>query len=565
MSRFIKVRVIKQQGFIKPDDRVRASLNYNQLRIVHAMSKSHSFVGNAIEHLAGSLLGGGIMIYREDQKDDKMGLEPEVERIIQTEWAAFCCDLLRDLMIYGFAIVVLDMQRKCPITLDPATSVSDISISHDRFGRDRTYEITLDTNGLTSSLRSNPDAGEIPPIFVVEEKAPTPEGDLRSRARKLIAEDAFQNTMRQCAVAAAQRNSRPAFITKTDQQTPESKAVARSTVEIGDSTLGSAEALAFQHRQHAEASLQDVEAIRRSNVILEDNAIQQMQATIHNTNAGEGWQQLMHAKRTYELSASGNAQVVVDNATGAVTYPEVVGAKQYMSAYIALPPHQSLEAPPAAQAPAQIAELTELYRDVVAGVMGVPSVLWGSTRSSVAANQTVLNTFMDTKQHYRTILLTVIQRMFTAVFRDRIDKQNIAEMRQMIAALTLDETEKQKKKFKDKIDNDKNISVALPGMLDLDVIERLQLAGLLTWEATVDASALYLGLPKHMFAEEKIDPMSGRPQSEVQEESEEREEHLMEKQAKLKAMEGGAGGGSLKIPKSKKPVGNQPPKKRPRT
>jgi hypothetical protein len=564
MSRFIKVRVVKQQGFIKPDDRVRATLNYNQLRIVHAMSKSHSFVGNAIEHLAGSLLGGGIMIYREDEKDEKMGLEPAVERIIQTEWAAFCCDLLRDLMIYGFAIVVLDMQRKCPLTLDPATSVSEISISHDRFGRDRTYEITLDTNGLTSSLRgTNPDAGEVPPMFIVEEKAPTPEGDLRSRARKLIAEDAFQNTMRLCAVAAAQRNSRPAFITKTDQQTPESKAIGRSTVEIGDSTLGSAEALAFQHRQHAEASLQDVEAMRRSNVILEDNAIQQMQATIQHTNAGEGWQQLMHVKRTYDVGASGNSQVVVDNATGAVTYPEVVGAKQYMSAYIALPPHQSLETPPTAQAPAQIAELTELYRDVVAGVMGVPSVLWGSTRSSVAANQTVLNTFMDTKQRYRTILQIVIQRMFTAIFRDRIDKQNLAELRQVIAALTLDDTEKAKKKFKDKIDSDRNIAVALPGMLDLDVIERLQAQGLLTWEATVDASALYLGLPKRMFAEEKMDPMSGRPQSEVQEEAEQREEHLMEKQAKLKAAEGATG--SLKVPSSKKPVGNQPPKKKPRT
>jgi hypothetical protein len=366
--------------------------------------------------------------------------------------------------------------------------------------------------------------------------------------------------MKQCAVAAAQRNSRPAFITKTNQTTPESNAVGRDIAAIGDSSLGSVEATAFHHGSHADALLADVEAIRRSNVELEENAITQMQTTIQQKNAGEGWQELMHVKRSYNVAASGNSTVVVDNATGALTFPEVVGAKQFMSAFIALPPNHSLESPPTATAPAQLAEFTEVYRDVVAGVMGVPSVLWGSTRSSVAANQTVLNTFNDTKQWYRVILQTVIRCLFGVMFRERLDAQNLVELREVIKTLTHDkDAEKVRRSHKQRTQGDKNISVALPGMFDLEVLTNLQALGLMAHDSLADAAAAYLGLPREMFAEEKIDPESGKPCSEVQKETEQHEEHVMEKQSELKIKETKE---SAKIPPAKKPMGSATKKAR---
>ena len=569
MSRFIKVRVIRSPALPGPDGRVRTQINYNQLRIVHAMSKSHVFIRNAIEHLKGALLGGGILIRRNGAKEP-MALEPMVEHLIQTEWVAFCRELLRDLMVYGFAIVALDLKKKCPMTLDPATTFSDISISHDVFGGERQYEVTVDEVPRSIDLGHGMSQTPAPPMFVVEMHAPTREGDLTSLCRVLLPEDAFINTMKQCAIAAAQRNSRPAFITKTDQQTPESKAVQQSTAVIGDSTLATLEQQAVQHRNHAEALVTDVEAIRRANLGLEDNAAAQMQDAVEAHNAGEGWQQLMHVKRSYGINASGNSTVVVDNVTGAVSYPEVVGAKQYMSAFIALPPHQSLESPPTASAPAQIPELMELYRDQVAGVMGVPSVLWGSTRSSVAANQTVLNTFNDTKQWYRVILITVIQRLFTCLFRERLDKQNLAEIRQILASLTHDagdKVNKVKDAHKEHTQGDRNISVALPGMLDNEILTNYTELGVLPWETLISAVSAYSGLPKEMLAEEKIDPLSGKPQSQVQKETEEREEEMMDKQAEIQKevettkikMQA-----SAKVPGSKKPLSNQPAKKKPK-
>lgn len=569
MSRFVPVKIVRRQDLQTPDGRVRYRLDFNQLQIIHSMSKSHAFIRNAIHHLRGALLGGGILIYREGEEEN-VSLEPHVQHLVQTEWVAFCKELLRDLMTYGMAFVVLDLKKKTPKTLDPATDFKEIHISQDIFGCDRRYEVSFEdlANPIDLTAATNRKRGgaagayrNAPPMFVVEQDAPTREGDLTSLCRVILADDAFVNTMKQCTVAAAQRSSRPPLITSTSHKTPESKAVVRDTAAIGDSTLGAAEAQAFQHRNHAEVLLSDVEQIRLANVSLEENADSQMSAMIDAKNQGEGWLQLVRAKRSYGLAASGNSMVVVDPATGAVTYPEVVGAKQYMSAFINLPPDTKLESPPTATAPGQIAEIMELYRDVVAGVMGVPSVLWGSTRSSVAANQTVLNTFNDTKQWYRVILQTVIQQLFGVMFRDRIDEQNNAELRQMISRLTEGEKiEAARKKHQSKTDADQNIKVALPGMFDLEIIEKLQAIGLAPMETLTSMASAYLGVPKEMMAEEKLDPATGRPLEEVQKETQEHEEHMMEKQSKLKIAEN-----SAKIPSSKKPLSGQPAKKKPRT
>ena len=189
----------------------------------------------------------------------------------------------------------------------------------------------------------------------------------------------------------------------------------------------------------------------------------------------------------------------------------------------------------------------------------------------------VINTYNDTKHHYRVILQDLVQFCFLALFGEnemRSEMQRTLERRTRLSMRKKEQDhfvgrrdKEEKKKSEEEpasklsMDDDGeeeeiSIKVAFPGVLDTQTINDISTMGLMTHEAKRRYVSMYLGIPEEDLAEEPMDPITGRPMQEVQQEQYEREDNVMKTQAKLQM--------SVKGP-PKKGVGQRPAQKKPKT
>lgn len=584
---FVKVKLLSPVVVKDPlDNRVRRDISMHQMRLANAIRTSNPFVTPSLHEMGFALTSGGIRI-RKRRKGAQTGkskgspeeLASDLQALIKQEWLPFCEHVLEDIITFGFAIIALDVNRKVPYVRNPVDSFQRISISTDKHGMDRLYELTMreDNPGFAANFLTTA-SGEssttnvertAPPMFVLECWPPGADGDLNSPCRTLIPLDSFMQTIMQCQISVAQRNARPVLITSTEKMPVDQKNVARDISAAGDSAIVHREQNALAHRIHFEATGANLESIRALNERFAQGHLDANQRRLAQLGGGSAWMQLMNTNTLSNgMTLLNNAPLAINPVTGTAQYPALVGTAQYEGSVIPLPPNTSLEATPEAKGSESfIAKMWEIFRDITMMTLGVPPVLWGSTASSVAGNLVVINTYNDTKLHYQVILQDLIQFCFVALFGEN-------EMRVEMKRITVEKLKKYRQKTKDKVkdklehgpehedqdaeeeDVEVHIDVAFPGVLDMEQIMAVNELGLLTHEAKRKYVSAYLGIPEDDLANEPMDPLSGRPMKEVTQEQYEREDTVMQTQAKLNM--------SVKGP-PKSGVGKRPAQKKPRT
>lgn len=566
---------------------------------MRAIRASNPFVQPALQAISKSLLCGGIRVRKASSaSSNKKGktsgapapdasgsaspdpgeetLDPLIRDLIDTEWNPFCKQLLSDVITYGFCVVALDTTRLVPYTRDPMDAFSRIAISTDEHGADRVYELTMkETRSNTSFVGlglgiGGPDSRSqtalersAPPMFVLEHHAPEVDGDLTSLCRTLIPLDAFMQTIMQCQVTVQLRNARPLLITATEKQNVESKQIARDMGGAGDSTIMHRDSSALAHRIHFEAKRSDAEALRAMNEQFAQSDADMNRSRIEQMNGAQGgWMQVMHVTPQLGAVPVNNAPLVINPVTGGAEFPAMLGARQFEGSMLPLPANTTLETTPEAKgAESYIVKMWEVFRDVTLMNLGVPPVLWGSTSSSVAGNLVVINTYNDTKHAYRVMLQTVLKYIFIWFFganelafelrkktehRQRVKDRVLKSVKETVTAVEDTELE----------DLHSRIEIALPGTLDIEMIANINGMGLLPFKTLAVYTAAYLGIPVDDLATEPIDPLTGRPMKEVQQEQFQREDQVMQNQARLQM--------SVKAP-SKSGSGKQPAQKKPKT
>lgn len=588
---FVRVKLLSPIVTRDPNDgRVRRDISLNQMKLVNAIRTANPFVGPALHAMAFSLTSSGIRItkHRKGVKSGKEGkpeeLNEDIKALLMHEWLPFCEHVLEDIITFGFCIIALDTRRKVPFVRNPIDNYSRISISTDRHGMDRVYELTVreDNPGFAANFltAANGDGGDknlertAPPIFVLECWPPGADGDLTSLCRTLIPLDSFMQTIMQCQVTVALRNARPVLVTSTEKQPVDQKNMARDVGAAGDSALVHRDQSALAHRVHWEAKRSDIEALRALNEDFARGHLDANQRRLMQLGGGNSWMQTMGTASLGAGSLINNAPLTVNPVTGTTQFPALIGSAQFEGSVIPLPPNTVLEKPPeAVGADSFIAKMWEIFRDITLMNLGVPPVLWGSTSSSVAGNLVVINTYNDTKHHYRVILQDVVQFCFMALFGEnevRSEMQRTLERRSRMhttkkkededhfvrkhvkgkesaSTLSMDDTEEEE---------DVTVKVAFPGVLDMEQIAAMDQMGLWRFEAKRRYVSMYLGIPEEDLADEPMDPLTGRPMKDVQQEQYEREDTVMHTQAKLNM--------SVKGP-PKSGVGQRPAQKKPRT
>ena len=579
---FVPARIVLPTSVPGPNDHlVRRELSMEQMGIVRSIRASNPFVGPALGALTRSLLGGGIRI-RNGKRDHV--LIPAVQLIVDTAWTQFCKQLIQDLVTFGFSIVALDTQKQMPYTLEPLQWFSKISVVSNEYGMGRFYELKLAESKRQDAKDLNlivPDGGDdakttqAPPILIVEQHPPDAEGDLTSPCRTLIGLDALIGTLLSCQVTVATRNARPALVTSVDEKNPEKSQIARDIGASGETSLMHRQQDRLAHRYHVEASATNAERLREINRRHAAQDIELSRSTLDTDHAGQGAMQILHALPAGADSQTvNNAPLLRNPMTGGAEWPAQLGAQQYESALIALPPNTSLEnVPPAQGADSYLVKLLELVRDVTYANLGVPSLLWGSTSSSVAGNMVVLTTYVDTKNAYKDLLQKVIQMVFTVLFGPnemRAEEENqLKRARARLARGVLrtakgarkrkaTEAELDEQKVDDEADRDSvlatQIHVSLPGILDMEQIGSLQDRGLMTFDKVASYTAAYLGIPREDLATEHMDPASGQTTREAQDATMKHEKEMLQVKASLSARSPPKGG-----------VGKAPAKKKIKT
>ena len=613
---FVRVKLLSPVVTRDPvDNRVRREISMYQMKLVNAIRTANQYVGPALHAISFSLTSGGIRVTkrRHNARTGKRGSEveeltPDMKALMLHEWLPFCEHVLEDIITFGFAVISLDVTRKVPIVRNPIDAFQRISVSSDKHGLDRVYELTVreDNPGpaahfLTSSSSSgggpadpnDPERGA-PPMFVLECWPPGADGDLTSLCRSLIPLDAFMQTIMQCQITVALRNAQPVLVTSTEKQPVDQKNAARDISAAGDSALLHRDQSLIAHRVHFEARLQDAENLRQLNERFAQGHNDINARRVSQLNGANSWMHTMNTG-TFGNHSGTNTNITINPVTGTAQFPAMLGAKQFEGSLIPLPPNTVLEKPPEAHgADSFIAKMWEIFRDITLMNLGVPPTLWGSTSSSVAGNLVVVNTYNDTKHHYRVILQDVVQFCFIALFGDSeikaeahrtLQRRTKLQLANRLKGPRVDDTPESQARARatakametaeaagassargargtedDDADADDHeeihIEVAFPGVLDMEQIAALNELGMLTHEGKRRYISTYLGIPEDDLADEPMDPLTGRPMKEVQEEQYEREDTVMKTQAELQM--------SVKGP-PKSGVGKRPAQKKPRT
>jgi hypothetical protein len=473
-------------------DEVWVPLSRTHLDLVDRIFQSDPSVRAAFETLSRHLFGGGVEI-------EKPGftVTPQIQELINGSWARCGREILHSFFVYGFVILRI-RNDAVPVVLWPR--VLDITVilkpKSERAYRVRDRAVR---KGWYNTLTSNP-RRTLDDVLVWERYAPTESGFLTSMVMSLIHMNSFLNLMVDCASKAEKRRCVPPLVTEEVNKGIEAKQLHADFYEQGDGRV-------FYEQELAEA---------------QDRAFflnQRQEAQIRAANAGGGG------------SGGGGG---VDPITGQPRYPTDESAEPYFHYQVALEASRKVATTASPESPSFLTELMMISEADVGKVTGVPPGLWGSQRSPIAVDQTIMNVFFATQQEHRVVLQSIFKYLFEIIYGDA----------NFVHTLThYDEEKSLEENLKGA-----EVQVSLPGLLDPEILMMLRDRGAMPWESWIGYVSKYFGIPRDKLADEMLDPVTDEPMKDTVAQE-------FDNQMQLKSMGGtgssGGGGSSSTNPTEK--------------
>lgn len=332
-------------------------------------------------------------IFAGDMHVTGLKMTPRLQMQLRTDYPAFGARLISEFKKHGFAIVTIDRSTGCPCVLHPLS----VMVQHRfRLCGQSEYRIlphrhaSIGSSGIFSSSSGWMGDDPLSDIIIFETQPPDPRGRLRGPLRALSNIAQYRNSIMQCTAMAVARAALPqVFITQSEAKVSEEKPM-RDYLRVGAKANLAAKDAAMAHA---------MQASRDATMQFHADNLTQKQSL-----AGfQGAQSLFTSAP--QLDATTGVPVYSPASWQFTSLP-----REYLAA------HQDVTAVPASHPPTGITELSSRYDTEVAQIWGVPESLWGSTRSSMATNQTVLNTLYTTLQATRRDLQIIFEVVFVFAY-----------------------------------------------------------------------------------------------------------------------------------------------------
>lgn len=426
----------------------------SQCMTMSALFNNDSAVRSSYETLCRALLSGGISISKKN-----FALRADMMDRMHASWLTMCRVIIQQLVTFG--IMFMHMEGDTPVHID-------ICLLCVRVRRDQ--------NGVVHyNARYRNNFVKVPTLLVFERSPPDIQGNLTSALRSVLQPATFVNLMLACSAKAEQRKASPPIFTETTSNTMRVNQVHRDYAETGDMRSMNSEALATSGAEYEDVT-------RRVETFISD----------------------LNAERFRAREAINSTQakwVFIDPTTGVPNYPVEGEDTNFAALRYPLPENQKLVTNLPSSSPSFLVEYTELYHEEIAKIFGVPPGLFGSARSAVAVNQTILNTFSWALQDYRILLQTVI----TSSLNHFYGKENAAHaMAHAAPGATTSQNYR-----------DHTFSVSLPGTLDPEIINMLSDRGFIAYPVVRRYISQYYGIPQEDISSVRLDGVTGRPLSET--------------------------------------------------
>lgn len=430
-------------------------LQHAHLVRLDKFAKEDASIQGALECLYRFLLGGGIHVKKRFWKASQY-----FNGVLNTTYAKVCRDIIRSKMLYGIVVIGF-REDSVPFVYD-LTELDITILIHVRTNAYR-YRIRPRHMGLLSVETSR---SVLTDVLAYEQCRPDPQGRVTSTINTLYPMALFSNSMIACANRSEVRRAVPPLITEARETKLEEKQFQRDYFAQGDNT-----------------------AIHRRNA---------RDTSTYSIGAAE--------EREWQTRASqvalGSAGWSADPVSGQPRYPVDIAAGS--SIPIPIEEGRTLVTNTPSESPAFLMELLAMYEADVGKVMGVPIGLWGSQRSPVAVDMTIMTVFNASLQVHRVQLQYVMNNLLDAVY----GAENAWH-----AALHYDPT----LSLEDTA-MEMNWDISFPGLLDPEMINMIMEQGYMDWEHMRPYFSSYFGIPLDCVAKERLDAMTGRPLAEVAEE-----------------------------------------------
>jgi hypothetical protein len=476
-------------------------LAYDQFHLLDIVYRTDAKVRASFETLARHIFGGGMEV-------NKPGFEvtSDIQALFDGPWLRFCRDAMLHVFTYGFVLVRM-RDGEVPMAINPLEFDITVVRRHDGHRFYRLISRVSPVGGTWPGVHSMALSRPVQDIIVFEKNAPDFMGRLTSIVPALLQTNSILNLMLSCAVKAQMRQAVPPLFL---EHVPESLDQRELQRDIGVPGNNHHMHMAMIHGD-AEADVQMVqdneERVRRSNLL--------------------GLQ---------------NVDQPSDPITGDARYPVDDNGLPFVNIPVSLPRHRRLVQNAPSESPPFLVELMHLSEEDVARVTGVPVGLFGSSRSNIAADLTMMNIFYATQQDHRMMLSSVVNRLLHVAY----GADNLMHMmRNYDDQLTVSENLKQH-----------DFKVSFPGLLDPEILNMFQDRGCMHWDQWCTYTAKYYGIPREHLSEQQLDVMRDEPAADVQAEEQEREEKMMVLASELKMQAdaakntaaGGGGGTKRKAP-----------------
>lgn len=427
-----------------------------QLMIMSALFSNNSAVRSCYETLCRSLLSGGLRI-------GKKGFKLNGSRRVKMEkgWLMMCRIIIQQLVTFGFMFI--HIKDDVPVHIDPCLLA---------------IYVRRDEDGLVHyHARYRNNFVKLPEIYVIERNAPDIHGNLTSPLRSVLQHGTFTNLLLACAAKAEQRKASPPVFTESTTNNIRTQQIHRDYTHPGEMR-----SLNYDNRSAASLEHED---LTRS-----------LEAFVTELNSNRS--------RMREAASATQAKwVYTDPATGVPNYPVEGEETNFASMRFPLPENQKLVQNVPSRAPEYLVQYTEMYHEEIAKIFGVPPGLFGSERSAVAVNQTILNTYSWTLQDYRVMLQTVITGLLDIYYGEENSKH---AMKHQDMGKTTDQNYEAHR-----------MSVSLPGILDPEIINMFYDRGYMEYSVVRRLISSYYGIPQEDLSEVRLDGATDTPAIEVAE------------------------------------------------
>lgn len=429
-------------------------LDTRWIRDLDEFIKSDASVQCAFECLNRFLTGGGIHVRKRFWKASDY-----FNRILNTTYARICRDVIRSELAFGLVLIGL-REDAVPFVYDLTTlSITVLVHATTNAYRYRVMPFGSDLS-VTSTFRP------LSNIIGFEVARPDQRGRVCSTLSTLYPMAQFTNSMIACAGRSEERRAVPPLITEARETKLEEKQFQRDYFTQGDNTA--------IHRQRLSS------------------------ATAYGVTAAEEREWRSRTSQA-NLGSSGSAY---DPVSLQRRYP--VDLANGMSVPIPIEEGRTLVTNTPSESPTFLMELLAAYEADVGKVMGVPVGLWGSQRSPVAVDMTIMTVFNAALQVRRTHLQYVLNDLLEWVYGEAnashaaLHYDPSMSLEDTAAAMSWD--------------------ISFPGLLDPDMINMIMEQGYMEWDKMRPYVSSYFGIPLDCIAKERLDPMTGRPMAEVAEE-----------------------------------------------